>query len=134
MIKLIRSLGLHQPGQTPCGQPISISEAHTIMEIQLRGEVTQFNLTQILNLKKSTVSRLVQQLEKKEWVNRETSPKDQRMKILRLSEKGEKVAQRLDTSRIEKFNSILANIPENRHKEVIVGLELLIHAITSTNE
>ncbi|WP_368505111.1 MarR family winged helix-turn-helix transcriptional regulator [Alkalihalophilus sp. As8PL] len=104
------------------------------MEIQLRGEVTQFNLTQILNLEKSTVSRLVQQLEKKEWVNRETSPKDQRMKILRLSEKGLKVAQRLETSRIEKFNSILANIPENRHKEVIVGLELLIHAITPTNE
>ncbi|OLO26773.1 hypothetical protein BTR23_22060 [Alkalihalophilus pseudofirmus] len=130
MIKIIRSLGLHQPDQTPCGQPISISEAHTIMEIKLRGEVTQSNLTQILNLEKSTVSRLVQQLEKKEWVNREMSPKDQRMKVLRLSEKGQKVAQRLENSRLEKFDSILANIPENRHKEVIVALELLIQAIT----
>ncbi|UCZ53760.1 winged helix DNA-binding protein [Bacillus shivajii] len=129
MKEIIRSLGLHHPNQTPCGQPISISEAHTIMEIQLKEEVTQSDLTQILNLEKSTVSRLVQQLEKKDWLKRETSPKDQRMKILRLTEKGQKIAQRLETSRIEKFNSILANIPENRHKEVIVALELLIEAI-----
>ncbi len=65
------------------------------MEIQLNQEVTQSDLTQILNLEKSTVSRLVQQLEKKDWLKRKISPKDQRMKILRLTEKGQKICATL---------------------------------------
>ena len=47
-------------------------------------------------------------------MNKKTS--DQRLNIHRFTEKGQKIAQSPEISRREKFNSILANIPENRQE------------------
>lgn len=131
MIKIIRSLGLHHSNQTPCGQPISMSEAHAIMELQKRKKITQSDLTQLLSLEKSTVSRLIQQLKKKNWLIYETDPKDHRVKILKLSEGGLKVAQQLESSRKEKFDRILSKIPPGKQQDVIVAMELLTQAISN---
>ena len=37
MIALIRAFGLHKPDETPCGRPVSVAEAHALMELS-RGE------------------------------------------------------------------------------------------------
>ncbi len=31
----IRAFGLHRPEQTPCGEPVSVAEAHALMELRL---------------------------------------------------------------------------------------------------
>lgn len=129
MISMIRSLGLHQPNRTPCGQPVSISEAHTIMELERAGELNQSQLTQALQLEKSTVSRLVQQLEKKGWLIRKPSAADQRIKNIQLSETGRRVAERLNDSRKEKFDSILQQIPLDKRSQLIESLDLLVEAM-----
>ncbi|WP_025026788.1 MarR family winged helix-turn-helix transcriptional regulator [Caldalkalibacillus mannanilyticus] len=134
MITIIRSLGLHHAERTPCGQPLSISEAHTIMELHKKKRLTQTELTQILQLEKSSVSRLLQQLERKGWLEREASASDQRVKLLKLSEKGENVAHRLDQSRKEKFDRIAANIPEEKLEQVVESMNILIRAIDEENK
>lgn len=134
MIKIVHSLGLHESNKTPCGQPLSISEAHAIMELQLSEEVTQTDISHLLQLEKSTISRLVQQMESKGWILRKTSLTDQRIKVLTLSEKGLAIANKLNISRTEKFNRILSCIPEGKQHEVIFAMEILTKAIYKDKE
>jgi len=56
MIALIRALGLHQPDQTPCGQPVAIAEAHTLLELSGEPGLSQNGLAARLRLEKSSVS------------------------------------------------------------------------------
>ena len=72
MIALIRAFGLHKPEQTPCGKPISVAEAHALLELSRESEIplTQKDLASRLRLEKSTVSRLVSLLEGRGWRQR----------------------------------------------------------------
>ncbi|HWT04391.1 MAG TPA: helix-turn-helix domain-containing protein, partial [Xanthomonadales bacterium] len=70
MIALVRSLGLHKPDETPCGQPISVAEAHALLEIAREPGLTQNGLAARLRLEKSTVSRLAGMLQRRGWIRR----------------------------------------------------------------
>lgn len=120
---------LHRRQKTPCGHALSVSEAHTLMELEKRGTLTQFELGETLRLEKSSVSRLVQQLEKKGWIARNENERDQRVKMLRLTDKGLKMARQLHRSRSDKFQRILSRIPKERRGQVIESMEWLVNAL-----
>jgi DNA-binding MarR family transcriptional regulator len=86
----VRAFGLHQPDQTPCGQPIPVSEAHAIGELDRDGPLTQQELARRLRLEKSTVSRLVGQLITRGWVQRGKCDGDARLVWLELTDAGRK--------------------------------------------
>jgi len=44
MMSLVRSLGLHKADQTPCGEPISVGDAHALFEIARETGITQKRL------------------------------------------------------------------------------------------
>ena len=33
MTALVRAFGLHRPEETPCGEPITVAEAHTLIDL-----------------------------------------------------------------------------------------------------
>ena len=70
MVQLVRSLGLHKPDETPCGQPISVAEAHALLEIEREPGLTQNGLASHLRLEKSTVSRIAGMLEQRGFISR----------------------------------------------------------------
>ncbi|HEY6233636.1 MAG TPA: helix-turn-helix domain-containing protein, partial [Candidatus Elarobacter sp.] len=78
MVQLVRSLGLHRPDETPCGQPISVAEAHALLEIAREPGLTQNGLANRLALEKSTVSRIAALLEGRGWVRRVRDDRDAR--------------------------------------------------------
>ena len=57
MMALVRAFGLHQPDQTPCGQPIPVSEAYALAALAGEEPLTQQELGRRLRLEKSTISR-----------------------------------------------------------------------------
>ncbi len=65
MISVIRAFGLHRPDQTPCGRPVSVAEAHALMELTREAPLLQKDLASRLRLEKSTVSRLVGAMERR---------------------------------------------------------------------
>src|SRR5918997_4932986 len=67
MMAFVRAFGLHKPDETPCGAPVPVSEAHALAVLDEHGAVPQSRLAQELGLTKSTVSRLVDQLERRGW-------------------------------------------------------------------
>lgn len=129
MVALVRAFGLHQPDQTPCGEPVSVSEAHTLMELARGEPLSQMELAGRLRLEKSTVSRLVRRLEQRRWLRRERNPEDGRAVLLHLSEEGRRAAERLAAARVEKFSRIFAVIPPEDQESVLHTLDVLLRAM-----
>jgi DNA-binding MarR family transcriptional regulator len=124
----VRAFGLHQPDQTPCGQPIPVSEAHALAELNRDGPLSQVDLGARLRLEKSTVSRLVGQLIGRGWVHRSRRDGDARLVWLELTDTGRRAAAELGTARAARFERLLAAIPADRRQHVVDALTLLVEA------
>lgn len=134
VVTFIRAFGLHRPDQTPCGQPLAVSEAHALMEIHAREPLSQARLASLIQLEKSTVSRLIRRLEEKGWIERRRAENDGRVIDLRLSPEGRTAAVDLSGAQAEKFARILANIPASEQREVLHSLRILVAAMEATTE
>lgn len=127
-IGIVRALGLLRPDTTPCGQPMSTSEAHALGELHRGGAVCQQALADALRLQKSTVSRLVDQLERRGLVTRSTNPADRRSVLLGLTPTGTARAGQLEAARRDLFERLLAGLTPDERRTVIDGLTTLEEA------
>jgi DNA-binding MarR family transcriptional regulator len=124
----VRAFGLHQPDRTPCGEPVPVSEAHAVGELDRDGPMPQSELAHRLRLEKSTVSRLVANLIARGWVRRDKRPGDGRVVWLQLTGAGSRAAGELAVARAARFAELLRNIPADRRVTVIDALNLLVDA------
>lgn len=122
---VVRALGLLRPDTTPCGQPMSVTEAHAIGELHAAGHLTQQRLADHLRLQKSTVSRLVDELCADGLVTRSTNPDDRRSVRLELTALGRKRAERLAVARQALFGRLLDRLTAEERQLVIAGLDRL---------
>jgi len=129
MVALVRAFGLHRPTETPCGEAIPVGEAHALMDLAERGPMSHGSLATSLRLEKSTVSRLVRQMDKRGWIERYGASGDGRVVLIRLSRKGRGAAARLDNARRAKFETLLAGIPKDKRSSTIAALEVLRKAL-----
>ena len=129
LIALIRAFGLHRPDQTPCGQPVAVAEAHTLMELAQGAPLSQNDLVARLHLEKSTVSRLVGILETRGWIVRARSAQDGRARELRLTDTGRQIAADLAEARRTKFARVFEAIPEEARAAVLESLHILVEAM-----
>jgi DNA-binding MarR family transcriptional regulator len=132
MVALIRTLGLHQPDRTPCGQPVSVAEAHALLELGREPGLSQNGLAARLRLEKSSVSRIVTALEKRGWVARKRNPQDTRIVHVHLTDDGRDAAATLAASRQTKFERIFAAIPMEDRDAVLTSLDTLLQVIRET--
>jgi DNA-binding MarR family transcriptional regulator len=131
MVALVRVFGLHRPEQTPCGEPVAVAEAHALMELITHEHLAQHELTARLRLQKSTVSRLVGQMEERGWIRRSRSPEDGRVYLIRLTDAGRALAADLARARQAKFERVLAAIPEEQRGMVVEMLGVLVEAMNA---
>ena len=135
MVALIRAFGLHKPDETPCGKPVSVAEAHALMELaRVEGPLVQKELAARVRLEKSTVSRLVGLLEGRGWVERSRSPTDGRAFEVGLTEAGAKAASEIAGARRAKFARVLEAIPEGERASVLGAMRTLEKAMDEGHE
>jgi DNA-binding MarR family transcriptional regulator len=108
-VGVVRALGLIRPDTTPCGQPLSLTHAHTISELHSDGPLSQQALAARLRLQKSTVSRLVDELGRDGTVERQPNPSDRRSVLIALTPAGRRKAERLRDAQTELFARLLAD-------------------------
>ncbi|MFG6201747.1 MarR family winged helix-turn-helix transcriptional regulator [Nonomuraea sp. JJY05] len=130
--RFVRAFGLHQPDQTPCGQPIPVSEAHALGELARDGALRQSDLAHRLRLEKSSTSRLVTQLINRGWAERTPAPDDGRGVLVQLTPQGVNAAEQLAKARAKRFSAILDRVPEGERADVLRALTILTEAIDET--
>ncbi len=124
----VRAFGLLQPDQTPCGRPIPVSEAHALGELAHDGPLPQHDLGTRLRLEKSTVSRLVDQLEGRGWLTGSRRDGDGRVVWLELTEAGRTAAAELAAARAARFSRLLDAVPPAQRQIVLDSLDTLVEA------
>jgi DNA-binding MarR family transcriptional regulator len=129
LMALIRALGLLESERTPCGQPLSPSAAHALAELSGGAPLTQSQLGSRLRLEKSTISRLVGQLEERGWVERRRAEHDGRVLLLALTDQGRQMADQVASSRAAYFARLCERIPPARQGELSDALEMLVEIL-----
>jgi DNA-binding MarR family transcriptional regulator len=131
-VGVVRALGLLRPDTTPCGQAMSITDAHALGELYASGPITQQRLADALRLQKSTISRLVDQLSEAGLVERAPNPQDRRSHLVALTAAGTRRARRLEHARRGLFERLLADLAPDERRLVVDGvsrLEQAAHAL-----
>jgi DNA-binding MarR family transcriptional regulator len=134
MVALTRAFGWHRPDSTPCGKPVPIAEAHALLELSKTESLTQQALAGAINLRKSTVSRLVANLERRGWIERRRSRTDGRAFEVSLTAGGVQMAADLAVAREARMAGVMAKIPEAQRATVARALQTLIEAIHESEE
>ena len=131
LVAFVRAFGLHQPERTPCGEPISVSQAHALTELAAQ-PLTQAELARRLRLDRSVVSRLADALSDRGWLRRERHPQDQRAVQLVLTERGRAAAARVTGARRARMATLLDGVPADERDGVLHALNVLTESLTKT--
>lgn len=105
-----------------CG--ISEPECFVLVEIGRKPNISVKELAEILRLDKSGVSRNVEELVQKDYVERKPSTEDRRFVVLNLTLKGKERFEKIENDMNRKFKEILDKIPIDKRELVIEALEL----------
>lgn len=135
MQRFVRQFGLLDSSQTPCGKPLSISYAHALMALRsMKAGPTQSELQAVLCIDKSNIARLCMQMEKLGHLKRSRSAGDGRAWVLRLTKKGEVLADSVSRASIGRFAKLFESLPPGGRGAALSGLRLLVEAIENENQ
>jgi len=125
---LIRKLGVLERSEAVCCG-ITLTQCHAIVETGRKEQISVNELSELLNLDKSTVSRTVEQLVHNDIMVREPDRNDRRYVTLQLTNKGRQLFRDIEQRMEAYFAEILAFIPEDKHEQVIESLQLFSEAL-----
>ena len=129
----VRSFGLLVTKQTPCGQPITPSIAHSLMillEREADGLSTfQHELADQLGLDRSSVQRLCSRLETDGRIKQEPAPDDARARRIQLTVSGQRLAANIRAASLQRFTRIVDAIPPSKRRPLLDALEVLTTAV-----
>jgi DNA-binding MarR family transcriptional regulator len=130
----IHRFGLLDQTRTPCGLPISVSDAHALMEILKDPGIDQMELSRHLGLSKSATSRLLLRLVKRGKVKRTKNRNDGRAYNLNLTDKGKRQAEMINRESLKIFGAIISGLSEDAAQQLMQSLPLLINALPESRQ
>ena len=89
-------------------------------------------LAKKVGLDKSGISRGVEELVRKGYVNREASKEDRRCVVLSLTEAGQARFEKIENDMYGKFAGVFANIAEDKLQQVLEALKIYNAACRKT--
>ena len=113
-----------------CG--VTVAQCHIIMEVGKTENISIAELAQALNLDTSTVSRTIEGMVGAGLVKRTANPDDRRSVYLVLTEKGKSIYNDINSTYDDYYAEILADIPQEKQRQVIESIELLAQATSKT--
>jgi len=116
------------PAQAAAGLGVSVSEAMALRHLT-HGACTQQELGSYLGLEKSTVSRLVDALVDKGWVEKERDPGNRRYRTVGLTAAGAEAAARVSKAVRQRHARMLASLTGEERRALAVALPALLRAL-----
>jgi DNA-binding MarR family transcriptional regulator len=128
MLRFLGMRGVLDPSQAVPGFGASMSEAMTLRHLA-EGPLTQQELGSRLALEKSTVSRLVDAMARKEWVEKARDPDNRRYQRVRLTPTGERAAARIGEAVRQRHNRWFKALTAKERDALAVGLGALVRVM-----
>ena len=130
---LERKLGLLNK-QDGCCLEVTLAQCHGLVEIGRAENISLKDLSNLLGLDISTLSRTVESLVKKEFVFRTQSVTDRRSVDIKLTDKGLELFNDIESKMDDKFMNIFNQISLEDQVTVYNGLNIVIEAITQNEK
>jgi len=125
LMGFVRDFGLLQPDRTPCGNPLTVTQAHALAHIAQRPGITQRDLGDTLGLARATTSELVTQLADRGWITQHHAGTDRRQRSLELTPAGQRIAGDIAAARHALMRSLLDHVPADERTRLVDAIELL---------
>ena len=116
---------------------VRLAELHGLTQAEFRclrlfGTDESLNNKQIaerMNLSPSRLTRIIDGLVKKQYINREIDPNDRRNMRVTLSRRGKLLVHQLNMAYVDIHNEILQDIEVSQHEPLITAMEHLLSAL-----
>lgn len=130
--KLVRVMQIFERDQIkPFG--FTTSQCYVLLELKKTQGLTMNELSEKMNLNTSTMTRIISNLVRDGYIDREKDQSDRRIVIVKLTDEGIMAAEKLDESIMNYYQKIVYNLPEGKVEEVLNSVELLINAFEKAN-
>jgi DNA-binding MarR family transcriptional regulator len=131
--KLEREMGWQLKSETECCG-VTLSQCHIIAEVGSKGEASIVDLSSIMGLDTSTLSRNINGMVNLGLLNRITNPDNRRYVTISLTKQGKKIYDSIeDTCNLFYFN-VFNYIPKEKHPQVLESFELFINSLLKARE
>jgi DNA-binding MarR family transcriptional regulator len=129
VMDLIRVADQLQPEHAMPAAPVTTSQAFTLHELDTDGPLSQQELAERLGLEKSSVSRMVAELERKGYVGRERDPANRRFNRIRLTPAGRAAHEAVRTAMHDHFTAAVSALDGVHREALLTSLPALIAAM-----
>lgn len=109
-----------------CG--MTMAQCHALVEIGRAVNISLIDLSVLLNLDNSTMSRTVNNLVNKGMAERALDPNDRRYVTIRLTENGQRAFEEIEANMNLYFERIFQSIPADKHDQILESMQLLLNA------
>lgn len=124
-----RKLGvLSESGMACCGG-VSLAQCHALVQIGRTGKTSLIELSRILELDNSTLSRTINSLCEKGLAERVADPQDRRYIRISLTDEGARLYALIEKNMNSFYKNIFDAIPEDKQEQVIKSLQILLKAM-----
>jgi len=102
-----------------CCNGISLSQCHTLMEVEKNSEISVSDLAKKLSLDKSTVSRTVDGLVNINLVNRDIPKENRRLALIRLTGSGKELCSSINNNNDSYISEIFGNFTDEERERFL---------------
>ena len=104
---------------TSCCSGVSLAQCHTLLEIEKNSEISVSELADKLTLDKSTVSRTVDNLVKKDLIDRVIPKENRRKAILDLTESGKEICSSINYTHDSYVENMFSGFTETETQDFL---------------
>ena len=113
-----------------CCIGVTAAQCQVLLELEDLKETTTKELSRILKLDKSTLSRTVDSLVNLGLTKRRSHTTDRRFTILKLTPKGEKICEEINQANDHIYDQFFKKIPAEQFNDIMRNFERLVYALT----
>lgn len=128
VVRISRAFGAFEREAVCCGT-VTVSQCLVLQELLRGGPADVTTLATFAGASPSAMTRLIDGLERRDWVARERDPADRRRAVATLTEAGRAEAQRLVAMSDQAVARVLAYLPVAERAATLAALRLVADAM-----
>jgi len=127
-----REIEIQNSSNCCCG--VTLSQCHTLMELDKQDNISLKDLSERLYLDKSTLSRIVEGLVNLGLVNREIPKNNRRTILIMLTKQGAEVCKKINTGNNLYFQKVLGSLSKKQLQVFLDSFKIIVTRMTEEHK